>query len=77
VDEGSRLPLKGARGLRDRDIMNLLDQLELYTLETGQKETSQKEYWLFVYKSMKSGLLMTKNMERHLRYKLKALGVQV
>jgi len=57
--------------------MNLLDQLELYTLETGQKDTSQKDYWLFVYKSMKSGLLMTKNMERHLRYKLKALGVQV
>jgi len=58
-------------------VMNLLDQLELFTLETGQKETSQKDYWLFVYKSMKSGLLMTKNMERHLRYKLKALGVQV
>jgi hypothetical protein len=57
--------------------MNLLDQLELFTLETGQKETSQKDYWLFVYKSMKSGLLMTENMEKHLRYKLKALGVQV
>jgi hypothetical protein len=57
--------------------MNLLDQLELYTLDTGEKERSQKDYWLFVYKSMKSGLLMTKNMERHLRYKLKALGVQV
>jgi len=57
--------------------MNLLDQLELYTLETSQKETSQKDYWLFVYKSMKSGLLMTKNMERYLRYKLKALGLQV
>jgi hypothetical protein len=63
--------------LRDRDVMNLLDQLELYTLETSQKETSQKDYWLFVYNSMKSGLLMTKNMERHLRYKLKALGLQV
>ena len=63
--------------MRDRDVMNLLDQLELYTLETSQKKTSQKDYWLFVYKSMKSGLLMTKNMERHLRYKLKALGVQV
>jgi hypothetical protein len=63
--------------LRDRDVMNLLDQLELYTLETGQKDTSQKDFWLFVYKSMKSGLLMTKNMERHLHYKLKALGVQV
>ena len=63
--------------MRDRDVMNLLDQLELYTLEAGEKETSQKDYWLFVYKSMKSGLLMTKNMEKHLRYKLKALGVQV
>jgi len=57
--------------------MNLLDQLELYTLEAARKATSQKEYWLFVLKSMKSGVLMTKNMEKHLRYKLKALGVQV
>jgi hypothetical protein len=57
--------------------MNLLDQLELYTLHTVGKEPSQKDYWLFVYKSMKSGLLMTKNMEKHLRYKLKALGVHV
>ena len=63
--------------MRDRDVMNLLDQLELFTLETGDRETSQKDYWLFVYKSMKSGLLMTKNMERHLRYKLKELGVRV
>ena len=63
--------------MRDRDVMNLLDQLELYTLETGQKKTSQKDYWLFVYKSMKSGLLMTRNLEKHLRYKLKALDVQV
>jgi len=63
--------------LRDRDVMNLLDQLELYTLQSGQKDMSQKDYWLFVYKSMKSGLLMTKNMDKHLRYKLKALGVQV
>jgi len=63
--------------LRDRDVMNLLDQLELYTLDSVRNETSQKDYWLFVYKSMKSGLLMTKNMERHLRYKLKGLGVQV
>ena len=57
--------------------MNLLDQLELYALDAVQREPSQKDYWLFVYKSMKSGLLMTKNMERHVRYKLKALGVQV
>jgi hypothetical protein len=63
--------------LRDRDVMNLLDQLELYTLDNDRRETSQKDYWLFVYKSMKSGLLMTKNMEKHLRYKLKALGAQV
>ena len=63
--------------MRDRDVMNLLDQLELYALQAGEKETSQKDYWLFVYTSMKSGLLMTKNMEKHLRYKLRALGVQV
>ena len=63
--------------MRDRDVMNLLDQLELYTLGAVHKELSQKDYWLFVYESMKSGLLMTKNMEKHLRYKLKALGVQV
>jgi hypothetical protein len=63
--------------LRDRDVMNLLDQLELYTLDAVEKGPSQKDYWLFVYKSMKSGLLITKNMEKHLRYKLKALGVQV
>jgi hypothetical protein len=63
--------------LRDRDVMNLLDQLELYTLDNDRSERSQKDYWLFVYKSMKSGVLMTKNMEKHLRYKLKALGAQV
>ena len=63
--------------MRDRDVMNLLDQLELYTLNNDRRERSQKDYWLFVYKSMKSGLLMTKNMEKHLRYKLKALGAQV
>jgi len=57
--------------------MNLLDQLELYTLDVARREKSQEDYWLFVYKSMKSGLLMTKNLEKHLRYKLKALGVQV
>ena len=63
--------------MRDRDVMNLLDQLELYTLDNDRRERSQKDYWLFVYKSMKSGLLMTKNMEKHLQYKLKALGAQV
>ena len=61
--------------MRDRDVMNLLDQLELYTLSIGGKTPSQKDYWLFVYKSMKSGLLMTKNLENHLRYKLAGLGV--
>ena len=63
--------------MRDRDVMNLLDQLELYTLDAPQKKPSQKDYWLFVYKSMKSGLLMTKNIDKHLRYKLKALGAKV
>jgi hypothetical protein len=57
--------------------MNLLDQLELYALDAAKKEPSQKDYWIFVYKSMKSGLLMTRLMEKHLRYKLKSLGVQV
>jgi len=61
--------------MRDRDVMNLLDQLELYTLRVGGKEASQKDYWLFVYHSMKSGLLMTKTLEKHLRYKLEGLGV--
>jgi hypothetical protein len=61
--------------VRDRDVMNLLDQLELYTLRVGGKQASQKEYWLFVYESMKSGLLMTKSLEKHLRYKLKELGL--
>ena len=56
--------------------MNLLDQLELYVLQVGKGETTQPDYWLFVYNSMNSGLLMTKAMEKHLRYKLKALGVQ-
>jgi len=56
VDESTGLPLAGREDLRDRDVMNLLDQLELYTLDSGRKEPSQKDYWLFVYKSMKSGL---------------------
>ena len=76
MDEITGLPLAGREDLRDRDVVNLLDQLELYTLDSGRKEPSQKDYWLFVYKSMKSGLLMTKNMEKHLRYKLKALDIQ-
>ncbi len=61
--------------MRDRDVMNLLDQLELYVMRVGGSQASQKNYWLFVYNSMKSGLLMTKNMEMHLEYKLKELGV--
>ena len=61
--------------MRDRDVMNLLDQLELYVLRTGKGKTTQPDYWLFVYNSMKSGLLMTKAMERHLEYKLRSLGV--
>ena len=61
--------------MRDRDVMNLLDQLELYALRIGGKNSSQKDYWLYVFKSMKSGLLMTKNMENHVKYKLAGLGV--
>jgi hypothetical protein len=56
--------------------MNLLDQIELYVLHTGEGKTSQRDYWLFVYNSMKSGLLMTKAMEKHLGYKLKGLGLE-
>lgn len=62
--------------MRDRDVMNLLDQLELYVLKVGKGETTQPDYWLFVYKSMKSGLLMTKAIEKHLQYKLRTLGIQ-
>ena len=61
--------------MRDRDVMNLLDQLELYVLKIGGRSSTQKDYWLFVYESMKSGLLMTKSMENHLRYKLTGLGI--
>lgn len=57
--------------------MNLLDQLELYTLKIGGKEVSQKDYWLFVYNSMKSGQLMTKSMEKHIRCKLAGLSVDL
>ncbi len=62
--------------MRDRDVMNLLDQLELYTLENSRGRITQTGYWLFVYKSMKSGLLMTRAMEKHLAYKLRSLGVK-
>jgi len=62
--------------LRDRDVMNLLDQIELYVLGIGRERTAQKDYWLFIYDSMKSGLLMTRAMEKHLQYKLKGLGIQ-
>ncbi len=63
--------------MRDRDVMNLLDQLELYALRVGEGRISQKDYWRFVYESMKSGLLMTKNMEKYLRYKLKGVGAEL
>jgi len=42
--------------------MNLLDQLELYTLDDARKETSQKDYWLFVYKKHEE---WTPNDEEH------------
>jgi hypothetical protein len=78
VDERTRVSVasNGELELRDRDVMNLLDQLELYTLRDGEGKASQKDYWLFVYKSMKSGLLMTKVMEKYLNYKLKGLGAE-
>lgn len=57
--------------------MNLLDQLELYTIKNANGTLSQKDYWKFVYESMKSGELMTKNLEKHLQYKLRNLGLQL
>ena len=63
--------------MRDRDVMNLLDQLELYALRVGEGKVTQRDYWLFVYKSMKSGLLMTRDMEKYLRYKLQGLGAKL
>jgi hypothetical protein len=78
VDERTRVSVASNEELelRDRDVMNLLDQLELYTLRDGEGKASQKDYWLFVYKSMKSGLLMTKGMEKYLKYKLQGLGAK-
>lgn len=55
--------------------MNLLDQLELFALRAGK--ATQKDYWRFVYESMKSGQLGTKNMMEHLQQKLKGLGETV
>ncbi len=57
--------------MRDRDVMNLLDQLELFTLKLG---ADQKAYWLYVHNTMKSGMLLTKQLEKHLHYKLENLG---
>ncbi len=62
--------------MRDRDVMNLLDQLELYVLEKGGGRVNQGEFWLFVFNSMKSGQLMTKALRNHLDYKLNSLGVK-
>ena len=63
--------------MRDRDVMNLLDQLELYTLEAGGGKLAQRDYWLFIYNSVKSGELATKAMEEYLREKLKGLGISL
>jgi len=78
MDERTRLSVASneALELRDRDVMNLLDQLELYALRIGGGKASQKDYWLFVYKSMKSGMLMTQAMEKYLKYKLRGLGAK-
>lgn len=56
--------------------MNLLDQLELYVLGLGRGEVVQKDYWLFVYTSMRSGELATELMEKYVREKLRGLGVE-
>jgi hypothetical protein len=57
--------------------MNLLDQLELYIMDKTNGKVSQRDFWKFVYDSMKSGMLMTKNLDKHLRYKLENLGVEL
>lgn len=79
MDERTRLPVASNEEfeLRDRDVMNLLDQLELYALRVGGGKARQRDYWLFVYESMKSGLLMTKAMEKYLKYKLQGLGAKL
>jgi len=56
--------------------MNLLDQLELFTLEAGRGRVTQRDFWVFVDKCMKSGNLLTREMESHLREKLRGLGVE-
>lgn len=61
--------------LRDRDVMNLLDQLELFALEAGGGKVSQRDFWVFVNNCMKSGDLSTPEMDKHLREKLRGLGV--
>jgi hypothetical protein len=50
--------------------MNLLDQLELFALKLG---AGQKDYWLYIYNTMKSGILLTKQLEKHVQYKLENL----
>ncbi len=57
--------------------MNLLDQLELFMLEKSERKVTQREYWLFVYDSMRSGELMTQPLKEHVQYKLRNLGVQL
>lgn len=63
--------------MRDRDVMNLLDQLELYVLEKAGGRVDQREFWQFVFDSMKSGELMTKALRSHLLYKLESLRVKL
>lgn len=75
MDERTGLPALGVVGLRDRDVMNLLDQLELYALKAGGGKVTQRDYWLFVYNIMKSGELATRSMGKHLHEKLRGLGV--
>ena len=62
--------------MRDRDVMNLLDQIELYVVGIGGERNAQKDYWLFIYNSMRSGLLMTKDMEKHLQCKVNGLRIE-
>lgn len=76
MDESAGFSALGGFGLRDRDVMNLLDQLELFTLELGRGRMTQGDFWLFVYNTMRSGRLGARSVERHVRDKLKGLGIK-
>src|SRR2546425_906315 len=52
-------------------LLRTLFQLELFALKLGAE---QKDYWLYICNTMKSGMLLTKQLEKHVQYKLENLG---